>query len=179
MGRIMKRAARLGVGAVCVALLAGCVERRMTIISDPPGAKVIVNGHDLGAAPVDVPSNLFIYYGNYEISLLRDGYEPLLINQAVPAPHYEWFPLDFISENLLPVHFKDRRVFTYVLPPTIEVPPDELTRRANEQRGRGQMIGAPAIITSMTPASSPPPADETLPLPPTPLNQMTPVAPQP
>ncbi len=32
-------------------LLSGCVERRYTIRSDPPGATVIVNGEEIGPAP--------------------------------------------------------------------------------------------------------------------------------
>jgi hypothetical protein len=154
----MKRAALLSVWVLGLSLIAGCVQRRMTVISDPPGAKVIVNGHDLGAAPVDVPSNQFIYYGNYEILLLKDGYEPLLVNQGVPPPWYEWFPLDFISENLLPHHLKDRRIFTYELQPTIEVPPAQVFQNADAQRARGQTIGCPPELLPPGAIASPPPA---------------------
>jgi len=126
--------------AVGLGFLAGCVERRMTIVSDPPGAAVIVNGKDIGAAPVDVPSKMFVYYGDYDITLLRDGYEPALIRQAVTRPWYQCFPLDFVSENLIPWHIHDRRVFTYQLTPPAMVPTENLLDRANSQRERARMI---------------------------------------
>ncbi|MEI6037860.1 MAG: PEGA domain-containing protein, partial [Planctomycetota bacterium] len=47
----------------CVSLLCastGCVQRRMTIRSNPPGALVYVDDYQIGATPV---STDFIYYG--------------------------------------------------------------------------------------------------------------------
>ena len=45
--------------------LSGCVERRYTIRTDPPGALVIVNGEEIGPTPV---SRSFIYYGDRKIT---------------------------------------------------------------------------------------------------------------
>lgn len=135
----MKQTAKLTL-ILCLGL-AGCVERRMTIVSDPPGAAVTVNGHDIGVTPVDVPSHLFIYYGNYDFKLFKDGYEPQLVKQAVPAPWYQCPGLDFFSENVVPWHIKDRHVFTYQLVPNTIVPTDTLVGNANNLRDRGQTIG--------------------------------------
>jgi hypothetical protein len=128
------------IGLVLLLAAAGCVERRMTIVSDPPGAAVIVNGKDIGAAPVDVPSKLFTYYGDYDIVLLRDGYDPALIRQSVSPPWYQYFPLDFVSENLIPWTIRDRRVFTYRLQPAAIVPAGDLLERARMQRERARAI---------------------------------------
>jgi hypothetical protein len=118
----------------------------MTILSDPPGAIVWVNGREVGATPVDVPSDMFIYYGDYDITLVMDGFEPLKVRQAVPSPWYEYFPIDFFSENVVPWHTKDHRVFTYQLAPARIVPREELLRNANLQRSRGQGIqGVPEL----------------------------------
>jgi hypothetical protein len=144
-----------------LALALGCVERRMTVVSDPPGAVVSVNGKPVGAAPVDVPSNLFLYYGDYDLMLVRDGFEPLLVKQPVPAPWYEYFPLDFVSENLIPWHIKDTRVFSYQLSPAIKVPPDEVLDRAAAQREHVKMILPPAFPppdAAPAPEELPPPA---------------------
>ncbi len=124
----------------------------MTVVSDPPGAAVTVNGHDIGATPVDVPSHLFIYYGDYDIKLFKDGYEPLLVKQAVPRPWYQFPGLDFFSENLVPWHIKDRHLFSYALSPNRLVPTDELLGNANGLRGRGQTIGPPAESPAGVPA---------------------------
>ena len=49
------------------AALSGCVERRYTIRTDPPGATVVVNGEEIGPSPA---SKSFIYYGDRKITLI-------------------------------------------------------------------------------------------------------------
>ncbi len=155
-------------------VVVGCVERRMTIVTDPPGAAVIVNGKEIGAAPVDVPSKMFTYYGDYEITLLRDGYEPALIRQSVPAPWYQWWPLDFVSENLIPWHIHDRRVFTYQLQPALVIPAENLLERASLQRERAR-----AIVPAMPSAIPAPEAEQPLPVLPPPARLDPPVIEEP
>lgn len=133
---------------LCLIVLTGCVERRMTIVSDPPGAMVSINNVEIGAAPVDVPSHLFIDYGDYDIKLVLDRYEPLLVKQAVPPPWYEYFPLEFFSENIVPWTIRDKRQLAYQLTPARIVPNEELLENANQYRNRGQAVGP-------TPESSP------------------------
>jgi len=90
-----------------VALGGGCVQRRMTIRSSPPGAAVYVDDYQIGTTPV---SHDFVYYGTRKIRLVKDGYETLTVRQPIPAPWYEYFPLDFVSENLIPWEIRDERV---------------------------------------------------------------------
>ncbi len=127
----------------------------MTIVSDPLGAAVTVNGRQLGAAPVDVPSLQFLYYGTYEFLLIKDGYEPLLVKQDVPPPWYGRWPFDFFAENLIPWDLKDKRVFAYQLMPTRVVPTAELLDNANSYRTRGQGIGPPLESPAALPLPSP------------------------
>jgi len=129
----------------------------MTIVSDPPGASVSVNGQLIGAAPVDVPANLFEYYGDYDILLIADGYEPLLVRQGVPPPWFGYPIVDFFTENLTPYHYKDRRVFNYQLSAARVVSPDELRRNADAARAQGQTIGTPIQPSQVTPAEPPRP----------------------
>src|SRR4051812_31608375 len=82
-----------------VSLVGGCVERRYTIITDPPMAVVLENGKPIGPAPVNKP---FEYYGTYRFTLVRDGNQTLVVDQPIPAPWWEYPPFDFITENLLP-----------------------------------------------------------------------------
>jgi hypothetical protein len=134
----------------------------MTIVSEPPGASVTLNGRLIGAAPVDVPTSLFEYYGDYDVMLLADGYDPLLVRQNVPPPLYGYPFIDFISEVLWPFHVKDKRVFTYQLAPARIVPPDELQKNAEELRSRGQGIGTPTqpVAREQSPARLDPPVVE-------------------
>ena len=79
----------------------------MTIRSNPPGALVYVDDYQLGTTPV---SHDFIYYGTRKIRLVKDGYETLTVRQPFPIPWYEIFPLDFVTENLIPWEVRDERV---------------------------------------------------------------------
>jgi hypothetical protein len=72
----------------------GCVQRRMMIRSNPPGALVYVDDYPIGNTPV---STNFIYYGKRKIRLVKDGYETLTVIQDIRTPWYEYVPLDFVS----------------------------------------------------------------------------------
>lgn len=127
--------------AICVCP-SGCVQRRMTIRTNPPGALVYVDGYEIGTTPI---STDFLYYGNRKIRLVRDGYETLTVMQSVPPPWYQITPLDFITENLVPGEIRDQRTLTYQLTPQRVVPPEQLLSRAESlRRGTGPVgIGSP------------------------------------
>lgn len=116
-------------------LLTGCVTRRMTIRSNPPGALVYVDDYEVGTTPC---SHNFIYYGTREIRLVKDGYETMTVMQPMPAPWYEWPPLDFVSENLVPRKIHDDRTLTYNMQPQTVVPTEILLSRAEELRREAQ-----------------------------------------
>src|SRR5262249_3082859 len=84
--------------------LTGCVERRMLIVSDPPGATVFVNGENVGLSPASVP---FTYNGKYDVTLVRDGYQTKTYEAVVPRRWFEFFPIDFGAEVLYPGHIQD------------------------------------------------------------------------
>ena len=74
--------ALLAIGLVALGGLSGCVERRYTLRTNPPGAQVIVNGEEIGPTPV---SRSFTYYGDREITLMLDGYQTQTIIQPINA----------------------------------------------------------------------------------------------
>jgi hypothetical protein len=134
----MTRRAVLGVAlALGCGGLAGCVERRYVIETDPPGALVLVNGQPLGTTPVD---GYFTYYGNYTFTLIKDGYQTKQVCQTIASPWFEVPPIDFASENLYPGKLEDIRRFRYSMEPLIQVRTDELLQRAEELRNRGRAI---------------------------------------
>jgi hypothetical protein len=128
----------LTLAAIISSLEVGCVQRRMTIRSNPPGARVYVDDYDVGVTPV---STSFTYYGRRKIQLVKDGYETLTVLQPVWPPWYEVPPLDFASENLVPGELHDPRVFEYQLRPQALVPTEQLLGRA-EQLRRGAQADA-------------------------------------
>ncbi|MGD9854391.1 MAG: PEGA domain-containing protein [Planctomycetaceae bacterium] len=132
---------RRSLSAVCPLLLAvcalsGCVSRRLTIRSDPPGALVELDGERIGYTPKSID---FTYYATREITLSKVGYETLTIQQPVPPPWYQVPPLDFISDNFLPVQVTNRHDFTYRLTPQRLVGEDELLDRASGVRTQSQV----------------------------------------
>jgi len=144
----------LGV-AVCAALLTGCVDRKYIITTNPPGAVVYVNNVQLGATPVD---NHFVYYGDYEFLLVKEGYQTKRVVQNIPAPWYECFPIDFFAEVIWPHCELDVRRFHYDLEPLPAVRTDLLLDQAQKLRARGQAITPPAdSVPPPPPAPVPPP----------------------
>jgi hypothetical protein len=115
---------------VCLAAT-GCVERRLTVRTNPPGALLYVDDYEVGITPV---STSFTFYGTRKIRLVKDGYETLTTTQWIPPPWYEYFPLDFAAENFVPGQIRDQRTLDYQLKPQMVVPTDQLLARAEALR---------------------------------------------
>jgi hypothetical protein len=141
----------------------GCVQRRLTIRSNPPGAMVYVDDYPIGTTPVATD---FIYYGTRKVRLVLSGYETLTVMQPIPTPWYEYPGLDFVSENLVPGEIRDTRVVDYQLQPQMIVPGPQLLERAENTRHSvpppqvplppaGPSFGAPPQAGTM-PISPPP-----------------------
>ena len=130
----------------------GCVRRRMTIRSNPPGAAVYVDDQQVGTTPVSVD---FTYYGTRKIQLIKDGYETLTVQQPFTAPWYQWPPLDFVSENLSPWEHRDEHFLNFQLEPQQILPAEQLLDRAQELRtstSQGYAVPRPAGL--QTPPTS-------------------------
>jgi hypothetical protein len=136
-------------GAVWIALVvaccaaSGCVHRRFTVRTNPPGARVFVDNYEIGTSPV---SHDFVYYGTRKIRLVKDGYETLTVLQPIPTPWWDLPGIDFISENLIPNELVDRRVLDFQLQPQVMVPTEQLMGRADElRRSRNPNVPTGAI----------------------------------
>ncbi len=116
----------------------GCVERRVVIRTNPPGALVYVDDHEVaGTTPVAVSPT---YYGTREIRLIKDGYETKTVLQPMPPPWYEVPPLDFFSENVVPGTLHDTRTLDFQLDPQGVVPKEQLLARAENLRRGTQTV---------------------------------------
>ena len=149
----------------------GCVQRRMTIRSNPPGALVYVDDYQIGTTPV---STDFVYYGTRKIRLVKDGFETLTVRQPLPVPWYEVFPLDFVSENLWPWEIRDERVVDLAMAPAESQPAELVVARAQTARlAAGSLPPVPAapLPAVVAPLPPPPPAVQ-----PAPAGQLPPPA---
>lgn len=114
-------------------LLTGCVERSVFIKSDPPGARVILDGQDVGVTPVEVP---YVWYGEREVVLYKDGHRSERRRLPLNAPWWQVFPFDLITDVLLPITLTDRTEVVIPLQPETfdRAWVDEVKRRAAEAR---------------------------------------------
>jgi hypothetical protein len=91
---------------------AGCVERSLYIRSEPPGATIYLDGDRVGTTPLELP---FSWYGEREVMLELTHYGTVKEIEAIPPPWWQIFPLDFITDVLIPFPIRDRRTFEYRL----------------------------------------------------------------
>jgi hypothetical protein len=151
----MAKRARLAVLLATVLLTLvtpGCVRRRLTVRSNPPGAMVFVDNQHIGFTPCSVD---FTYYGTREIRLVKSGFETLTINQPIPTPWYQIPPLDFVSDNLVPANIRDNRTVSFNLQPQVLSPVEEIITRGSELRSRTQ---SGTVIPTAGTLSPPPPS---------------------
>jgi hypothetical protein len=98
MGLIRISAAAFGLAAL--AALGGCLSRKLSVTSEPPGATVFANDVELGRTPLDAA---FTFYGSYDVRAELDGHEPQRMKVVAQAPIYEYPPFDLIA-ILMPFH---------------------------------------------------------------------------
>ena len=135
----------------------GCVRRRLTIRSNPPGAMVIIDDQQIGTTPV---STYFTYYGTRKIKLVKDGFETATALETIRPPWYQVPPLDLISENFIGRELRDERVLDFQLQPQRLVPTQELLQRASALRGgalQGVMTPEPLVPRVVDPSQVPGP----------------------
>src|SRR4051812_6703810 len=134
------RFCRLTVGSLLMSIVLICsvalpahaiVRRRLNVNSNPQGALVYDDNQQIGITPCSVD---FTYYGTREIRLIKAGFETLTVNQPIPAPWYQYTPIDFVAENLVATKIRDNRTVNFNLAPQLIVPTQELIDRANQLR---------------------------------------------
>ena len=133
-----------------VASTTGCVRRRMTVRTNPPGALISVDNQIIGTSPA---ATSFTYYGTREIRIERDGYRTETIRRKLNPPWYEYPPLDFITETLWPFEVRDERVIDVELVPKHIDPLETVVSRADQLRMQSQQ----GVVTSTPNISVPPP----------------------
>lgn len=117
---------------VCLFSL-GCVRRTVTINTVPQGARVILNDEEIGTSPIKVD---FLWYGDYDVILRKDGYETLKTHQKLNPPWYQVPPFDFFAEILTPATLHDQQQMSFALEPAQSVDKAELIQKAGEVRER-------------------------------------------
>ena len=123
----MKTGFIFGVVLGVTTLGAGCVERRLRVITSPEGAEVCLNDEQIGTSPVTVN---FQWYGDYHVRITKPGYETLATHRALKAPWYDVFPFDLAAQVLWPGRIVDSYEWTFDLHPLQPMPREELIARS-------------------------------------------------
>jgi hypothetical protein len=126
---MMKTGKVFAVLCLFAAILAGCVERRLTINTNPSGAIVLLNDEEIGTSPVTVPFN---WYGDYNVTIRKPGCETLQTHRHLPRPWYDYSPFDFFAGCLYPGRIVDSYEWSFDLEPQKEIDRNELIQAAEQ-----------------------------------------------
>jgi hypothetical protein len=116
---------------LAVVVLAGCVERKLTINTEPQGAIISLNDQQVGTSPVTVSFN---WYGNYRVRVRKDGYETLDTSRKLKAPLLDYPPFDLFAELLYPGRIVNSYEWTFDLAPKHYPTREELIEKADSLR---------------------------------------------
>lgn len=103
---------------VIIFLFNGCVTRTIIVETNPSHANVYIDDEFAGESPIEIP---FTYYGTRKITIEKrdaDGkltHERITALEKIKTPVYEVFPLDFVSDVILPFDIKDNHILNYDL----------------------------------------------------------------
>lgn len=116
-----------------VLLTTGCVERKLTIMTEPSEATVWLNDEEVGVTPVTVNFN---WYGDYNVRIEKNGFAILNTHRLLERPAHDRFPLDFFAEVLTPQKIVDEYLWTFELQPYSAASPEQLLNAAQEMQQR-------------------------------------------
>ncbi len=114
-------------------LSSACVRRTISITTEPPNARVFLNDQEVGRSAVTTD---FLWYGDYGVTIRKEGYETLQTNWIIKPPWYQHIPLDFFTEVLWPGQLHDTHARHFILEPAKTPTQEELIGRAGETRDR-------------------------------------------
>jgi hypothetical protein len=106
----------------------GCVQREMTVLSDPPGAVIYLNDREIGRTPFKKD---FLWYGNYDVVLRKDGYQTLKTSAEITAPFWQFVPFDLVTD-FLPL--RDEETIHFSMKPDVRVDPKTLIARGQQMQ---------------------------------------------
>ena len=104
------------------------MQRQMNIDSKPSGALVYLNDREIGRTPFKKD---FLWYGNYDVVIRKDGYQTLKTNAEITAPFWQWVPFDAITD-FLPLH--DEEHFEFTLKPEQPVNASAVVARGEQMQ---------------------------------------------
>lgn len=122
---------------IWVLLLGGCVERQLTINTNPQGAVVTLNDEEIGTSPVTVSFN---WYGDYYVRATKEGYDTLNTHRNLKAPLRDYFPFDFFAQVLSAEQIIDSYEWTFELEPRKQIDREGLIESAQQLKTQAEQL---------------------------------------
>ena len=116
-----------------VLIFSGCVERKLTINTEPQGALIVLNDEEIGVSPVTVGFN---WYGDYKVRASMQGYAILNTHRELEGPLYDKFPFDFFAEILWPGRIVDEYEWTFEMVAYTAPDREQLIEAAREMKNK-------------------------------------------
>ncbi|OHB61314.1 MAG: hypothetical protein A2167_09040 [Planctomycetes bacterium RBG_13_46_10] len=116
-------------GLIAGLLINGCVERKLTINTEPQGAIVVLNDEEIGTSPV---TTSFEWYGDYAVRISKEGFETLKTHRNLKRPLHDYFPFDLFANCLSPKRTVDAYQWSFTLTPQTQPSREELIQDAQE-----------------------------------------------
>jgi len=107
----------------------GCVERKLTIKTEPSQALVVLNDEEIGISPVTVSFN---WYGDYQVEISKAGHETLITHRELKAPLHDKVPFDFFAQILNPKRIVDEYEWSFELKPVQHTAREDLIQAAEQ-----------------------------------------------
>jgi len=103
----------------------GCVQRKLTIVTEPAGALVVLNDEEIGVSPVSVG---FEWYGDYTVRITKEGYQTLNTHKNLKRPLRDVVGFDLFSDAFTTKI--DEYTWDFTLEPYQQIDKDELIKSA-------------------------------------------------
>jgi len=130
----------------------GCVERKITILTEPSGALVALNDEDIGTSPVTVG---FEWYGDYSVRLTKEGYKTLNTHQNLKRPLRDRVGFDLLDDMF---HTRiDEYTWTFKLEPYEQPQKDQLIDQAVKMQKQTADELAKPMVKEKKPKKAKPP----------------------
>ncbi len=137
------RSAGMFLGLALFSAVGGCVERSITVVTDPPGSLVYLNDVEKGRSPCTID---FKWYGTYSVRLRgrknigtprkpKYDYYYLHTHRTTVRPWFEWYGVDLVA-SLLPIQFKDHEIWAFDVPPIPQESGDQLIQNARRLKAQ-------------------------------------------
>lgn len=108
----------------------GCLERKIHVTSEPPGAAVWINDVEVGRTPLTTG---FTYYGTYDVRVRKDGFAPVWTSRPANTPLWECPPVDIFA-MAVPVTIEKQVEWDFKLSPSEPEDLPSLVKRAGEMK---------------------------------------------